>query len=149
MPLFPHLHKTAIYNRRNNWSFKSCERKKYIPLQHSLPSAAQHAAGYLSVLWSPTQGMTQGLSFHYTARHRMLGVMASNKGDCETVMKGPQPIFQVYLIMDHAYRSMAVQQTTHKMWKHASLRMYSYRLAVLDFQSYNNKTQVQQNLPAF
>ncbi|KAM7320723.1 hypothetical protein ACRRTK_019976 [Alexandromys fortis] len=82
MPPFPHLHNTAIYERRNNWSLKSSEGKK--TLTHSLPSAAQHASRDLSAFQSPTQGMTPGLSFYYIARHRMLGVMTSNKDDCRT-----------------------------------------------------------------
>lgn len=108
MPPFPYLHNTAIYDRRNNWSFKSSKGKK--TLQNSLPSAAQHASGDLSFLRSPTQGMTQGLSFYYITRHRMFGVMANNKDDCETILKGLQSIFQVYLIMDHAYRFMTISK---------------------------------------
>lgn len=91
MPPFPNLHNTAIYERRNNWSLKSSEGKK--TLRHSLPSAAQHASGDPSVLQSPTQGMTPGLSFYYIARHRMLGVMTSNKDDCETIMRRLQFTF--------------------------------------------------------
>lgn len=146
MPPFPHLHNTTIYERRNNWSLKSSEGKK--TLQHSLPSAAQHASGDLSVLQSPTQGMTQGLSFYYIARHRMLGVMTSNKDDCETIMRRLQSTFQVYLIMDHEYRSMGIQQTTQNVQVCQCENVF-IQIDFAGLSDYNNKTQVQQNLPAF
>lgn len=93
MPPFSHCSNTAICYRRNKWSLKSSERKK--TLQRSPSAAAWHPVGYCSLPWSPTQGMTQGLSLYHSSKyHRILGVMASNKLDCETIGQKLQSIFQ-------------------------------------------------------
>lgn len=127
MPPFPHLHNTAIYERRNNWSLKGSEGKK--TLKHSLPSAAQYASGDLSALQSPTQGMIQCLSFYYIARVSW----PATKTTVRPLWKDFSPLSR-YTWSWTMCTDPWVFSKPHKMWKRANVRIYSYRLALLDFQ---------------